>query len=65
MPNLEPHSWSSNVLGASLTLLAATIALNVAVNLIQSIWTTLVLIIAVVGLLAGVVSFIRHRSRGW
>lgn len=65
MPTLEPRSLPSSLLGLSLTLLASAIALNIAVDLIRSIWTTLVLIAAVVGLLAGIVSLIRHRSRGW
>lgn len=61
----DPRSWPDKALGASLTVLAAAIALDVAIEVIKSVWLILVLIVGAVSLVGGVVKLIRRRSQGW
>lgn len=58
------------LVGASLTLLLAAVAIYVAVRLLESVFTTLIVIVAVVGglVIGGAVLRLlwrRHRMDGW
>lgn len=57
--------WRDRWVGACLSLLAGAVALFVAVQLIEAVWTVLVVIaVVVVALLAGIALW-RSRMREW
>ncbi len=65
MSSSNPCSWLDSLLGLCFGLLLAALAVYVAVRLIEAIWTVLLLILGIGGLLAAVAALLRRRDRGW
>jgi hypothetical protein len=65
MPVSDPRPWLDRLLSLCLTLLASAAAIYVAVRLIESVWTTLLVIVAVAAFLVLAVAVLRRRHRGW
>ncbi len=65
MSNSDPRSWLDRLVGAALGMLIASVALLLAVRLIEAVWLTLVVIAGVIGVIAGLLAILRRRDRGW
>jgi hypothetical protein len=51
--------------GLALMLLVGAIAVDIGVHIIQSVWVVLVIIFGFVGLVSGIIWWIRSRDQGW
>jgi hypothetical protein len=61
----DPRSWLDRLIGICLSLLASATAIYVAVRLIESVWTALLIIVAVAAFLVLAITVLRHWYRGW
>lgn len=55
----DPRSWFDGMLSACFSIILAMVGLYWGTTLIQSIWPTLVVILSVLGLVAGLVVAVR------
>lgn len=61
----QPSSWLDRLVGLCFSLLLGALAIFVAVNLIQAVWTALLVILAVAGFVMVALAVLRARQRGW
>lgn len=55
----DPRSWFDGMLSACFSIILALVGLYWATSLIESVWPTLVVILSVLGLVAGLVVAVR------
>ncbi|MGP5044331.1 hypothetical protein ACTXJR_09970 [Glutamicibacter ardleyensis] len=55
----DPRSWFDGMLSACFSVILALVGLYWAASLIESVWPTLVVILSVLGLVAGLVVAVR------
>lgn len=61
----DHKSWGDRLFGLCLTFLIAAIAINVGVDLIRSVWPTLLAIAAGGAAITVIVSLVRQRRDRW
>lgn len=62
---MEPGSLAERFAAAALTLLVGAIAANIAIGILKSIWVSLVIILGIVGLVVGLLAWLRARHSRW
>ena len=65
MSNSDPRSWLDRFVGSALGLLLASIAVFVAVRLIEAVWIALVVIASVAVGVGVAVATLSRRNRRW
>jgi hypothetical protein len=65
MASFDHRNLLDRAVGVCLTILAGAAALYIAVRLIEAIWVTLLIILAIAGAVAVAIAVIRYRSNGW
>lgn len=55
----DPRSWFDGMLSACFSIILALVGLAWAASLIESVWPTLVVVLSVLGLVAGLVVAVR------
>jgi hypothetical protein len=65
MSSSDPRSWLDRFVGTAFGLLVASIAVFVAVHLIEAVWVVLVVIAVAVLAIGVVVALLRARARRW
>jgi hypothetical protein len=65
MSAADPRTWLDKVVSACLSLLVGAAAVFIAVQLVEAVWTALLVILGVGVFLAVAGMVLRSRNRGW
>lgn len=65
MSDPNPAGWASRFLRGCIFILAGTLALDLAIDIIRNNWAWIAATIIVTAVLTGVIWWLRHQSSTW
>lgn len=65
MSNSSPRGWLNRYLNGCIAVLAGSVAVYAAVQLIEAVWVVLVIVGGIMVSLSGLAIVLRQRHRGW